>query len=173
MRTVTQEVYVTSQSVGDSPVGGEPVGTSLVEGASIVGQGTVTDLQQLTAHRLGVTPANRTMNINSVLVTGIPAIRNRTRVHFPQTPCIQHVVSQTGELIRVLAVQNCSGVPCILEVPASIGYINNVWDQFPEFSPYDFHPDATNLPFSACRSGERAEISTVAFFNPSDPALNR
>ena len=74
---------MTSQSVGDSPVGGEPVGTSLVEGASIVGQGTVTDLQQLTAHRLGVTPANRTMNINSVLVTDIPAIRDRTRVHFP------------------------------------------------------------------------------------------
>ena len=101
---------------------------------------------------------------HSLVVPGTPDIRKRIRMYFPLVPIVNHFLAADGEIyVRVPAVQISTGAFCIIEVPSSIGVINNLWDQLPGYRLYDTAISQPPVEMNLARSGSIVELSTVVF----------
>ena len=81
---------------------------------------------------------NRTLVSGSMVTSGSPDIRRQIRMYFSVIPALSHIRGPDSELyVRVNAIQESTGSFVVLEIPATIGPLNNVWDQLVGYQMYD------------------------------------
>ena len=86
-------------------------------------------------------------------------------MYFPVIPFLTHVVGSDNEIyIRVNAIQELTGAFVVLEIPATIGPINNVWDQLPGYHMYNVNYVQPPVELDMIRSGSIIETSMYVHY---------